>query len=457
MRRRRGYGHWLVALAMIAFLAFLLLFILLMMPKGGSPLLWGARQPLIAATIEVEGRGSVLANGTLLRSWNSTKPFALVLEAMPEACWAFKGWLANGSFHSAEPNATLTVRGNTTVKAVFERLRYRLLFASNASWGLVAVNGSVVEAPYEVEAPCGSILYLTLLSGSNETHGFAPLGFLVNGSFAGKPLELRVYASANVTALYRVETHILAIESNAPGAKVLVDGAETLLPARIQRPRPFTVHIQAPAFIQVNDTFAWGSPEIQELRYRWGQGYVWVTVAAERASVRVNGTASVRVLYRPTYRVGGAYITWDPYYSSYQKVEGSTLVSTPGGRLRYDFFLILPENWKTVKLKVEGKGVVAVDAHYPYSQLGGDLYALKVAAAYVQGGTCDLVAELIFMRNPPAAHMRVISCGREVSVDDDYDVSGPWNYGEGTKQYLGRFIYIGGGAHEVRIYVEVGG
>ncbi|MCC6050496.1 MAG: hypothetical protein LM580_07300 [Thermofilum sp.] len=456
MRRRRGYGHWLVALAMIAFLALLLLFILMVMPKGGSPLLWGARQPLVTASIEVEGRGSVSANGTLLRSWNSTKPFALKLEAMPEKCWAFRGWLVNGSFRSGEANLTLTVRGNTTVKAVFERLRYRLTFASNASWGLVAVNGSVVETPYEMEAPCGSLLYLTLLAGSNETHGFAPLGFLVNGSFAGKPLELHVYGSANVTALYRVETHVLYIESNAPGAKVLVDGVETLLPTKIQRPRPFTVHIQAPAFIQVNDTFAWGSPEIQELRYRWGMGYVWVTVAAGSASVRVNGTARVRVLYRPTHRVGGALVTWDPGYSRYQRVEGSTLVSTPKGHI-FDFSLILPENWKTVKLRLEGKDVKGVTVYYPYSWLGGDRYAEKTADADVQFGTCDLVAEFTVVRDPPAAHIRVVSCALEVGVLDDYDVSGPWNYGEGTKQYLGRFIAVSGGAYEVRIYVEVGG
>jgi len=451
-----GYGRRPLALAALAFLALLLLFILLMMPKGGSPLLWGARQPLIAASIEVEGRGSVSANGTLLRSWNSTKPFKLRLEARPEKCWAFKGWLVNGTPYSAEPNATLLVKGNTTVKAVFERLRYRLLFASNASWGLVAVNGSVVEAPYEVEAPCGSLLYLTLLAGSNETHGFAPLGFLVNGSFAGKPLELRVYGSANVTALYRVETHVLAIESNAPGAKVLVDGVETLLPVRIQRPRPFTAYIQAPAFIQVNDTFAWGSPEIQELRYRWGLGYVWVTLAPSSASVRVNGTASVRVLYRPTYKVGSAYVTWDPYYSRYQKVEGSTLVSTPRGHI-FDFSLILPENWKTLKLRLEGKDVGGATVYYPYSWLGGDLYAEREARATVQFGTCDFVAEYTVVRDPPAAHIRVVSCALEVSVHDDYDVSGPWNFGEGMKQYLGRFICIAGGAYEVRIYVEVSG
>jgi hypothetical protein len=456
--KRRGYGHWLVALAALAFLAFLLFFIFLMMPKGGVllPGSWGAKPQRITASIEVEGRGLILANGTPLPSWDSTKPFKLRLEAMPEPCWVFRGWLVNGSFHSAEPNATLLVGGNTTVKAVFERLRYRLTFASNASWGLVSVNGSVVETPYELEAPCGSLLYLTLLAVSNETHGFTPVGFLVNGNLTGKPLELHIYGSANVTALYRVETHILAIETNAPGAKVLVDGVETLLPARIQRPRPFTAYIQAPPFIQVNDTFAWGCPEIQELRYRWGQGYVWVTVAAGNASVTVNGTANVRVLYRPTYKVGSAYVTWDPYYSGYQKVEGNTLVSTPKGHI-YVFFLILPENWRTVKLRLEGKDVDAIDAHYPYSQLGGDLYAKREASAYVQGGTCDLVAELVIVRNPPAAHIRVVSCGREVSVYDDYYVSGPWNYGEGTKQYLGRFIAIAGGAYEVRVYVEVGG
>jgi hypothetical protein len=94
----RGYGRLLVALAALAFLALLLLFIFLMMPKGGLPLLfWGARQQRIIASIEVEGRGTVLANGTPTLFWNLTKPFALWLEAVPEPCWAFRGWLVNGS------------------------------------------------------------------------------------------------------------------------------------------------------------------------------------------------------------------------------------------------------------------------------------------------------------------------------------------------------------------------
>jgi len=453
MRRgRRGYGHWLVALAMIAFLALLLLFILMVMPKGGSPLLWGARQPLVAASIEVEGRGSVLANGTLLRSWNSTKPFALVLEAVPEKCWAFKGWLVNGTPYSAEPNATLLVKGNTTVKAVFERLRYRLTFASNASWGLLAVNGSVVEAPYEVEAPCGSLLYLTLLAGGNGTHGFTPVGFLVNGSFAGKPLELRVYGSASVTALYRVETHVLYIESNAPGAKALVDGVETLLPARIQRPRPFTAYIQAPPFIQVNETFAWGGAEVQELRYRWGQGYVWVTVAAGSASVSVEGEKRVRVYYYPLRRVGSVYVTWPAVFKD-QRVEGNALIGGPGV---YWFELILPENWSSVKVRVEGRAARGADIVYPYRLTEAGLSVEKRAKGSVQG-SCDLVAELTATRDPPAAHIRVIACDVEVSLNDNYEYTGNWQWGEGLKQYLGRLVVVGGFAQSVRVYVEVRG
>jgi len=447
-----GYGRRFFALAALAFLAFLLFFILMVMPKGGSPLLWGARQPLVAASIEVEGRGSVSANGTLLRSWNSTKPLALKLEAVPEKCWAFRGWLVNGSFRSAEPNATLTVRGNTTVKAVFERLRYRLTFASNASWGLVAVNGSVVETPYEVEAPCGSLLYLTLLAGSNGTHGFVPLGFLVNGSFAGKPLELHVYGSANVTALYRVETHVLYIESNAPGAKVLVDGVETPLPARIQRPRPFTAYIQAPPLIQVNDTFAWGGAEVQELRYRWGQGYVWVTVAAGSASVSVEGEKRVRVYYYPLRRVGSVYVTWPAVFRD-QRVEGNALIGGPGV---YRFELILPENWSSVKVRVESRAATLAELVYPYAPAEANHYREKDAVGSVQG-SCDLVAELTATRNPPAAHIRVIACDVRVSINDDFETGSDWQWGEGLKQYLDRLVIVTGFAQSVRVYVEVRG
>jgi hypothetical protein len=450
--KRRGYGRRLLALALIAFLALLLLFILMMMPKGGSPLLWGAGQPLVAASIEVEGRGSVLANGTLLRSWNSTKPFALVLEAVPEKCWAFKGWLVNGTPYSAEPNATLLVKGNTTVKAVFERLRYRLLFASNASWGLVSVNGSVAETPYEVEAPCGSLLYLTLLSGSNETHGFTPVGFLVNGNLTGKPLELHVYGSANVTALYRVETHVLHIESNAPGAKVLVDGVETPLPARIQRPRPFTAYIQAPPFIQVNDTFAWGGAEVQELRYRWGEGYVWVALAPGNASVRVEGEKRVRVYYYPLRRVGSVYVTWPAVFRD-QRVEGSALIGGPGV---YRFVLILPENWSSVKARVEGRVARFTHIVYPYRLTEAGLSVEKHAKGDVQG-SCDLVAELTATRNPPAAHIRVIACDVEVALNDNFENRLEWQWGEGLKQYTGRLIIVMGFAQSVRVSVEVRG
>jgi hypothetical protein len=117
-----------------------------------------SKPPRILASIEVEGRGSVLANGTFKAFWNSTKPFALRLEAVPEKCWAFKGWLVNGSPYSSQPNATLTVKGNTTVKAVFERPVYAVSIVANASGALARVNGTLYPLPVNVSAPACSLL-----------------------------------------------------------------------------------------------------------------------------------------------------------------------------------------------------------------------------------------------------------------------------------------------------------
>jgi hypothetical protein len=78
-----------------------------------------SKPPQILASIEVEGHGTILANGTSKAFWNLTKPFKLNLEAKPEKCWAFKGWLVNGSLYSVEASVALLVRGNTTVRAVF--------------------------------------------------------------------------------------------------------------------------------------------------------------------------------------------------------------------------------------------------------------------------------------------------------------------------------------------------
>ncbi|MCC6049396.1 MAG: hypothetical protein LM580_01740, partial [Thermofilum sp.] len=102
---------YLVVVAVAVLLAAAALAWLLVVKTSSKP-------PQILASIEVEGRGSVLANGTSTLYWNLTKPFTLKLEAKPEKCWAFKGWLVNGSLYSVEASVALLVKGNTTVRAV---------------------------------------------------------------------------------------------------------------------------------------------------------------------------------------------------------------------------------------------------------------------------------------------------------------------------------------------------
>ena len=141
-----------------------------------------SKPPQILASIEVEGRGSVLANGTSTLYWNLTKPFALNLEAKPETCWAFKGWLVNGSLYSAQPNATLLVKGNTTVKAVFEQPVFTVSIVANASGAFARVNGTLYPLPVNASAPACSLLEVEPVAPKGWVALNESLRFTVNGS-----------------------------------------------------------------------------------------------------------------------------------------------------------------------------------------------------------------------------------------------------------------------------------
>jgi len=411
------------------------------------------KPPTITATIEATQGGRVLANGRETTTWSSTKPFTLVLEALPEKCHAFDHWLVNGTRHPGE-SLTLTIAGNTTIKAVFQRLRYKLSAASNASWGLLAVNGSIVKLPFEAELPCGAAVRLALLPGSSETHSFTPVGLIVNDSpVPGTEAELRAQGDLSVVALYRAETHVLLIESNAPGVKVLVDGAEVTLPARVQRPRPFTALIQAPPLIKVNETLTWGSPEVQELGYRMGMP-TWFTLAAGNASVRVEGEKRVRVYYYPYYSLGkDTYVT--PLYGN-AYVEGNTIIAVPDQYYVYVTNIILPPNWTRVRIRVESNTALSAVIMFPYNK-NGNIYDVVYASVDAQRGPCTkLTAEFEVVRNPPSARVLSYHCDVEIAPNQYY-TWGPWNYGKGNEQYLGRLIVVDGVAKDARIYVEVEG
>jgi hypothetical protein len=434
------------------------LFFFVLQPKlpGLAQLAQNFSQPkpsLFTARIEAGQGGRVLANGTETAAWSSTRPFTLVLEAKPDECHAFDHWLVNGTRHPGE-TLTLTIAGNTTIKAVFQRLRYKLSAASNASWGLLAVNGSSVQLPFEAELPCGATVRLALLPGSSETHSFTPVGLIVNDSPIPKTeTELPVQGDLSVVALYRAETHVLIIETNAPGVKVLVDGQEVTLPARIQRSRPFTAHIQAPPLVKVNDTFAWGSPEFQARDYIRGV-LSWVTFATGQTAVHVEeAEKTIRVYYHPLYSTGdGAYVT--PLFGKVS-VQGNTIIAVPDKYYVYGTNIILPPNWTKARVTVEASNALGAGLLYPYGQESYYSYNVVAASVDAQRGVCTTLTVVFeVVRNPPSARVLSYHCGGAHAEPNQFYSPGPWNFGEGNKQYLGRLLVLSGDS-EARVRVEV--
>ena len=444
----------LVALVFVVVLASALFFFVFKPKLPGLAQLGQLKRSMIVARIEAVQGGRVLANGTKTTAWNSSRPFTLLLEAVPDTCHVFDYWLVNGTRLEGE-RLSLTIKGNTTVSAVFRRLSYRLSVLSNASWGLLAVNGSSVQLPFEAEVPCGATVRLALLPGSNETHSFTPIGFLFNGTPAGTETEIRVQGNMSIEAVYKVETHVLLIETNAPGVKVLVDGQEVTLPARIRRARPFTVTIQALPFIKVNQTFAWGAPEIQK------QDYIrcvltWVTFAKGNASVNINGTTSVRVLYHPYYSLGkDTYVT---PLDGKVSIQGNTIIATPDAYYVYADNIILPPNWTKARVTVEASNALGAVLAYPYSQETYYVYNVVDARISAQRGACSTLTVVFEVnRSPPSARVLSYYCNGGVADPSQDNTPGPWNYGEGNKQYLGRLIVVYGDGSIVRIQVEVNG
>jgi len=410
--------------------------------------------PKIVATIQSGEGGSVLANGSTTSVWSSTSPFSLRLEAVPKECYALDYWEVNGS-RVGGGSLTLTIAGNTTIRAVFKRPLYTLSLDSNAEGAQIEVNGTIVKVPFKKGFPCGATVKIVMLPSSGETASYTPYGFFVNDeSVLGSELDLQIHGNVTVQAIYKTETYILHLETNAPGVKVLVDGQEVTLPAEIQRPRPFTVTIQAPPFIKVNDTFAWGSPEFQERGYIRGV-LSWITFATGNTNIHVEeAEKAVRVYYHPLYSPGnGVYVT---PLNGKVSVQGNTIVAVPN--IYYAINIILSPNWTKARVTVEASNALATALLYPYSQETSYVYNGVDASVDAQRGACTTLTVVFeVVRNPPSVNVLSYYCNSgDVNPHQDY-TQGPWNFGEGNKQYLGRLIVVYGDGSIVHIQVEVNG
>jgi hypothetical protein len=121
--------------------------------------------------VEAGEGGRVLVNGTEAGVVSSTRPFSLVLEAVPGRCVALDYWLVNGSARLPGNPLTLRVAGNTTVRAVFARPLYTVLVAANASYASASINGTAYALPQELQVPACSVLVIE----PRETEKAAPL------------------------------------------------------------------------------------------------------------------------------------------------------------------------------------------------------------------------------------------------------------------------------------------
>jgi hypothetical protein len=412
-------------------------------------------KPKIVATIQSGEGGSVLANGTATPVWSSTSPFSLRLEAVPKECYALDYWEVNGSRVGGD-KLTLTIAGNTTIRPVFKRPLYTLSLDSNAVGAPIAVNGTIVKVPFTKEFPCGTTVKIVMFPLFSETVSYTPSGFLVNyEDVSGSELVLRISGNLTVSAVYKIEAYTLYIDTNAPGVKVLVDGQEVTLPARIQRAKPFTVVIQAPPLVKVNDTFAWGSPEFQARDYIRGV-LTWVTFATGKTAIHIEeAEKTIRVYYHPLYSLGkDTYVT--PLFGKVY-VEGNTIIAEPDKYYVYTVNIILPPNWTKAMVRVESSLSLGAVIMFPYNK-NGNIYDEVDARVDAQRGVCTTLTVVFeVVRSPPSARVVSYYCNGGKVDPDQYYTQGPWNFGQGNEQYLGRLIVVDGDGSNVRIYVQVEG
>ena len=86
------------------------------------------KPPMIMARIDAGKGGRVLVNGTGTTTWNSTRPFKLVLEAVPDKGYVLDHWQVNGSEAGGQLRLNITIAGNTTISAVFKKTTFTARF-----------------------------------------------------------------------------------------------------------------------------------------------------------------------------------------------------------------------------------------------------------------------------------------------------------------------------------------
>ncbi|MCC5997763.1 MAG: hypothetical protein LM573_01665 [Thermofilum sp.] len=234
----------------------------------------------IIATIEASQGGRVLANGTETAAWNSSRPFILVLEAVPERCMALDYWLVNDTI-LGERRLNLTIAGNTTIKAFFAKPRYTLIIKANATGAVVQINSDNYTLPASISVPACSTLEVKPL----ETPLYKPLN---------NTLKITVNSDTNIMLYYR--------QKSINSIQILIND------------KPQEVEVKLAPFIKSNGTIETTSDGLIHIK-----GSVFIYIYVPWNFTRVIVQADIKPLRDPNGFMVGRICDWNSDKISYYK------------------------------------------------------------------------------------------------------------------------------------------
>ncbi len=207
--------------AAIALAAIAALILALAHPAALRLALWREKPGPAHLTVNIEGRGLVLVNGSIRRAARVPYGSLVELKALPEEGWKLAEWRVNGSKAGSNLELTLTIHGNTTIEAVFKQILCTVKVVSQVPGVEVLVNGSRVSLPYEATLPHGTLLIIE----ARAPEGFEPDCWLVNGSrVCAEALGLRIKGNTTIETLFKRVAYRVVVVSPHP---VYVNGLRT--------------------------------------------------------------------------------------------------------------------------------------------------------------------------------------------------------------------------------------
>ena len=297
------------------------------------------RARLIVAVVEAGGGGRVLVNGTEASTWNSTRPFTLLLKAVPDTCYAFDHWEVNGTEHSG-PDLALAIAGNTTVRAVFYKPLYTVTINTNATGAAAQINGENYTLPTSLRVPACSTVEVKPL----ETPLYKPLN---------TTLAVTVKSDTSITLSYAYKVRSFKVPALIGGKLQQVEVVEApFTPSRA------TVEVEEDGWIHVKGRFA------SLLIYiPWNYTHVAVHIREVKPPPGMPLTDPMSV-YRycewgadPFAYGHGAPIHWCPF-----TINFTGCIPDPGGETisgkRYDF-----EQPGALRIDITGEAWIKIEAY----------------------------------------------------------------------------------------------